>query len=64
MAPKNDRTHRLIQSINRLIRLKASAILLVSLSAVGALRLDEPKLDKSNAKKRLSTWRERKGLGI
>lgn len=46
----------LIQLENRDIRLNASAILFVSLSAVGADSEDEPKLDKSKAKKRLSTW--------
>lgn len=46
---------RLIQLIKREMRLKASAILFVSLSAVGADKLDEPKLLKSKAKKRLST---------
>lgn len=44
----------LIQFIKRPIRLNASAILLVSVSAVGD-RFDEPKLLKSKAKKRLST---------
>lgn len=47
---------RLIQFINLAIRSIASAILLVSLSAVGADRFDEPKFDKSNAKKRLRTF--------
>lgn len=41
--------------LNRDILLNASAILFVSLSAVGADRLDEPKLLKSKAKKRLRT---------
>jgi hypothetical protein len=41
--------------LNRDILLNASAILFVSLSAVGADKLDEPKLDKSKAKKRLRT---------
>lgn len=45
----------LIQFPKREKRLKASAILFVSLSAVGADRLDEPKLLKSKAKKRLRT---------
>lgn len=45
----------LIHFLNRDILLNASAILFVSLSAVGADKLDEPKLDKSKAKKRLST---------
>jgi hypothetical protein len=44
--------------LNRDILLNASAILFVSLSAVGADKLDEPKLDKSKAKKRLRTCRE------
>lgn len=46
-----------IQFMNRPIRSNASAILLVSLSAVGADRFDEPKLLKSKAKKRLRTWK-------
>lgn len=46
----------LIQSVNLDILLKASAILLVSWSAVGEDKLDEPKLDRSRAKKRLRTW--------
>lgn len=46
---------RLIQLIKREMRLNASAILFVSLSAVGADKLDEPKLLKSKAKKRLRT---------
>lgn len=41
--------------LNRDILLNASAILLVSSSAAGADKLDEPKLDKSKAKKRLRT---------
>lgn len=41
--------------LNRDILLKASAILFVSWSAVGADKLDEPKFDKSKAKKRLRT---------
>lgn len=45
----------LIHLIKRPILLKASAILFVSWSAVGADKLDEPKLLKSKAKKRLST---------
>lgn len=45
----------LIHFLNRDILLNASAILLVSLSAVGADKLDEPKFDKSKAKKRLRT---------
>lgn len=44
--------------LNRDILLNASAILLVSLSAVGADKLDEPKLLKSKAKKRLRTWND------
>ena len=48
-------TFRLIQFLKRAKRLNASAILFVSLSAAGADKLDEPKFDKSNAKKRLST---------
>lgn len=44
-----------IHLIKRPILSKASAILLVSLSAVGADKLDEPKLLKSKAKKRFST---------
>jgi hypothetical protein len=43
-------------ALKRAIRLNASAILFVSLSAVGADKLDEPKLLKSKAKKRLSTY--------
>lgn len=39
------------------ILLKASAILLVSWSAVGVDKLEEPKLDSNRAKKRLSTWK-------
>ena len=46
----------LIHFLNRDILLKASAILFVSWSAVGADKLDEPKFDKSKAKKRLRTW--------
>lgn len=38
------------------ILLKASAILLVSWSALGVDKLEEPKLDSNRAKKRLSTW--------
>lgn len=45
----------LTQFMNRDIRLIASAILFVSLSAVGADKFDEPKLLKSKAKKRFST---------
>lgn len=41
--------------MKRAIRSIASAILFVSLSAVGADKFDEPKLLKSNAKKRFST---------
>lgn len=52
---------RLIQLIKREMRLNASAILFVSLSAVGADKLDEPKLLKSKAKKRLRTC---KGVSI
>lgn len=44
-----------IHPIKRPIRSKASAILLVSLSAVGAERLADPKLLKSKAKNRLRT---------
>lgn len=47
---------RLTQALKRAIRLKASAILLVSLSAVGADKLDDPKFDKSKAKKRFKTY--------
>lgn len=47
---------RLIQSTKRPIRANASAILFVSWSAAGADKLDEPKLLKSKAKKRLRTW--------
>lgn len=47
---------RFIQSINLDIRLIASAILLVSWSAVGVDKLDEPKFDSNRAKKRLRTW--------
>jgi hypothetical protein len=46
----------LTHALNLVILLNASAILLVSVSAVGADRLDEPKLDKSKAKKRFKTW--------
>lgn len=46
---------RLIQFLKRAIRLNASAILFVSVSAAGVDRLDEPKLDSNSAKKRLST---------
>lgn len=49
---------RLIHCIKRAIRSIASVILLVSLSAVGADRFEEPKLLKSKAKKRLSTCLE------
>lgn len=49
---------RLIQLIKREMRLNASAILFVSLSAVGADKLDEPKLLKSKAKKRLRTCKD------
>lgn len=42
--------------------MKASAILFVSLSAVGADKLDEPKFDKSKAKKRLRTCKMRTRL--
>lgn len=55
---------RLIQLIKREMRLNASAILFVSLSAVGADKLDEPKLLKSKAKKRLRTCNERGGITI
>lgn len=61
---------RLIQLIKREMRLNASAILFVSLSAVGADKLDEPKLLKSKAKKRLRTckretvrWAIKQGSG-
>lgn len=47
----------LIHALKRPMRSKASAILLVSLSAAGADRLDEPKLLKSRAKKRLRTYK-------
>ena len=47
----------LTQSINLDILLNASAILFVSWSAVGDDKFDEPKLDSSKAKKRLSTYR-------
>lgn len=50
------RAVRLTHAIIRAILSKASVILFVSLSAVGADRFDEPKLLKSKAKKRLSTW--------
>lgn len=49
--------------LNRDILLNASAILLVSSSAAGADKLDEPKLDKSKAKKRLRTCKG-KSLGV
>lgn len=42
--------------MKRPILSKASAILFVSLSAVGAERLEDPKLLKSKAKKRLRTY--------
>ena len=45
----------LIHFLKRDILLNASAILLVSLSAAGAAKLDEPKFDKSKAKKRFKT---------
>lgn len=51
---------RLTQALKRAIRLKASAILFVSLSAVGADKLDDPKFDKSKAKKRFRTCRSRR----
>lgn len=54
---------RLIQLIKREMRLNASAILFVSLSAVGADKLDEPKLLKSKAKKRLSTCKDTSVVG-
>lgn len=44
--------------VNLDILLKASAILLVSLSAVGADKLDEPKLLKSKAKNKFNTYYE------
>lgn len=40
------------------MRSNASVILLVSLSAVGTDKLDDPKLLSNNAKKRLSTWND------
>lgn len=49
-------TDLLTHALNLLILLNASAILLVSVSAVGADRFDEPKFDKSKAKKRFKTW--------
>lgn len=54
---------RLIQLIKREMRLNASAILFVSLSAVGADKLDEPKLLKSKAKKRLRTCKRDGQMG-
>lgn len=47
----------LIQLENLPILSNASAILFVSLSAVGAERLDEPKLLSNRAKKRFKTCR-------
>lgn len=47
-----------IQFIKRPIRSNASAILFVSLSAVGADKFDEPKLLKSKAKKRFRTYKQ------
>lgn len=52
------RIFRLIHLMKRAIRSIASAILFVSLSAVGADRFDEPKLLSSRAKKRFRTYFE------
>lgn len=52
---RNSLMLRFTQSMNLDIRLNASAILLVSWSAVGVDKLDEPKFDSNRAKKRLST---------
>lgn len=49
------RIFRLIHLMKRAIRSIASAILFVSLSAVGADRFDEPKLLSNRAKKRFRT---------
>lgn len=50
------RIFRLIHLMKRAIRSIASAILFVSLSAVGADRFDEPKLLSNRAKKRFRTY--------
>ncbi len=55
MAFRNLKIDILIQFEKRPILSNASTILLVSLSAVGADRFDEPKLLSNKAKKRLRT---------
>lgn len=55
MALANISRLRLHQALKRLIRVNASAILFVSVSAAGADNEDEPKLDSNSAKKRFNT---------